>query len=241
MVSAAARKFYGRRQGRPLRSYQQRLLEELLPQIAIPDPSKGRIAKPDELFSFAVEEVWLEIGFGGGEHLFWQAMRQAETGGAAGLLGVEFFVNGVAKLLRQAEGTAALERLRLHHGDALDLLEALPDASLDRVFILFPDPWPKLRHHKRRIVQKSNLDSLARIMKDGAELRIASDDPGYQEWILLHLMHHPAFEWTARGARDWLERPADWPQTRYEKKALAAGRRPIYLSYERKARRCDSL
>ena len=164
---------------------------------------------------YSVDDVWLEVGFGAGEHLHWQAINHPRVG----LIGAEPFVNGVAKLLSKIEEEPA-PNIRLYMDDARDIISALPDASLGRVFVLFPDPWPKLRHHKRRFLQTEMLDQLARVMKPDAELRFGSDDAPLLEFTLEILMAHPAFRWTAGRAADWHTRPADWPQTRYEAKQL---------------------
>ncbi len=187
---------YGRRKGPKLSAHQSRLLETLLPQLALKIEA-GR--DPRAYFDSSVDEVWLEIGFGGGEHLYWQAEHNPRIG----MIGAEPFVNGVAKLLSKLESGVA-RNVRIHMGDARDIIEALPDASLARVFILFPDPWPKTRHHKRRFIQMEMLDALARVMKPGSELRFASDDAPYLDWTLERLMAHPAFEWMA-DARKRLE------------------------------------
>ena len=162
-----------------------------------------------------IDDVWLEVGFGAGEHLHWQAVNHPRIG----LIGAEPFVNGVAKLLSKIEDEPA-PNIRLYMDDARDIISALPDASLGRVFVLFPDPWPKLRHHKRRFLQTEMLDQLARVMKPGAELRFGSDDAPLLEFTLEILMAHPSFKWMATRAADWHQRPADWPQTRYEAKQL---------------------
>lgn len=172
-----------------------------------------------------LDDVWLEIGFGAGEHLLWQAQHHPRTG----LIGAEPYEGGVAKLLARLDGT---ENIRIHEGDAREILDALPDASIGRAFVLFPDPWPKTRHHKRRFVQAATLDALARVLKPGAELRFASDDADYLAWTLERLTAHPAFAWTATRAADWTERPADWPQTRYEAKALHGP--PAFLRFVRR-------
>jgi tRNA (guanine-N7-)-methyltransferase len=172
-----------------------------------------------------VDDVWLEIGFGAGEHLLWQAQHHPRIG----LIGAEPYEGGVAKLLARLTGS---EDIRIHEGDAREIIEALPDASIGRAFILFPDPWPKTRHHKRRFVQSETLDALARILKPGAELRFASDDAGYLGWTLERLVAHPAFAWTAGRASDWTVRGADWPQTRYEAKALHGP--PVFLRFVRR-------
>lgn len=229
--SRAPRKLYGRRKAHKLRPAQQQALETLLPELQLRMPDDGETLDPPALFGREVREVWLEIGFGAGEHLLWQAGEHPDVG----LIGAEVFRDGIAKLLRRFDDGAPAN-LRLYHGDARDLLEALPAASLARAFVLFPDPWPKARHHKRRFVQQDQLDALARALRDGGELRLATDDPSYQRWMLIELQRHPAFEWTAERAADWRERGPDWPATRYEMKALGQGRRPIYLRYRRRPR-----
>lgn len=224
-------RLYGRRRGRPLRPGRRRLLRELLPEIRIPLPPPGQMLDPARLFAHRREAIWLEIGFGSGEHLAWQAARNP----GVGVLGAEYFVNGVAGLLRRVR-ERGLDNLRIHHGDARDLLDALPERSLNRVYILFPDPWPKTRHHKRRIIQDRSLARLAAVMKDGVELRLATDDMEYLRWMLERLLRSPDFEWLARGPRDWRERSDDWPPTRYERKAIHQGRRPVYLRFRRRPR-----
>ncbi|MGH6877344.1 MAG: tRNA (guanine(46)-N(7))-methyltransferase TrmB [Rhizomicrobium sp.] len=268
-------------------------METLLPQLAL-----GVLQGTDrkKWFDSPVAEVWLEIGFGAGEHLLWQAQQHPDVG----IIGVEPYEAGVAKLLtkleaarcevhahalspaylsspivgevasaplwseteggvcertpssgvprRAASATLGEENLcvgvshpgtghrfsniRVYQGDARDVIEALPDDSLSRVFILFPDPWPKKRHHKRRFIQTNTLDALARVLKPDAELRFASDDPGYVEWSLEHFFAHRAFEWVAERAQDWRTRPADWPPTRYERKALHGV--PVFLRFRRR-------
>jgi len=206
------------------------LLRSLLPLLRVELPAQGPLA-PRGLFAPPAEAVWLEVGFGGGEHL----AAQAEAHPAIGLIGCEVFENGVAKLLAEVK-RRALANVRVFIDDARLLLAALPEASLARAFILFPDPWPKLRHWKRRIVSSETLDRLAFALADGAELRLATDDADYLCWMLERATAHPAFEWLARGPRDWRARPADWPPTRYEQKALAAGRKPAFLRFRRRRR-----
>jgi tRNA (guanine-N7-)-methyltransferase len=171
---------------------------------------------------------WLEIGFGAGEHIAWQAAAAPDVT----LIGCEVYRNGIAALLSQVE-RRGLGNIRIWPDDARLLIDRLPDASLARVFLLFPDPWPKARHAERRFVGPANLASLARVMQPGAELRVATDDPTYLRWVLDHLPVHPAFRWQVRGPADWRTRPADWPPTRYEEKALREGRRPAYLRFSR--------
>lgn len=220
---------YGRRRGRPLKPKGRARLDTLLPRLQVVLPRRGDRLVPSDVFDREPERLWLEIGFGAGEHLAWQASRHPESG----FLGAEVFLDGIVSLLGQIEQDR-LENIRIHQGDGRDLLDVLPARSLARVFVLFPDPWPKRRHHKRRLVQSGFLDSLAMVMADGAELRLATDHAAYLSWMLRHLTSHPAFEWLARGPKDWRERPADWPATRYEMKALAEGRRPSFLRFRRR-------
>ena len=221
--------FYGRRRGRPLRPRQRRLAETLLPRLSISLPESGRL-DPKTLFPPGISAVWLEVGFGGGEHLAEQAAARPDIG----FIGCEVFENGIAKLLGEID-RRRLGKVRLFTDDARLLLQALAPGAIGRVFMLFPDPWPKQRHHKRRLVAPATLDRLAEIMPEGAELRLATDDPGYLVWMLEHATVHPAFRWLARRPSDWRERPPDWPPTRYEQKARAAGRIPVFLRFVRQS------
>jgi tRNA (guanine-N7-)-methyltransferase len=214
-------KLYGRRKGPKSSARQLFLRQTMLPKLAL---ALGQKRDPRTYFSVPVDEVWLEIGFGAGEHL----LELARTNPAAGLIGAEAYQSGTDKLLSKlCDGDLA--RIRIHEGDGREIFTALPDACLGRFCLLFPDPWPKHRHAKRRFVQMEILDALARVMKPGAELRIASDDAGYIAWSLERLMAHPAFRWTAQSPQDWNIRPAGWPQTRYEAKALHGP--PAYLAF----------
>jgi len=219
---------YGRRKGPGLSAHQKHLRETLLPRLRL---DLDRLTAPRGAFDEPVEDVWLEVGFGAGEHLLWQGEQHPNVG----LIGAEPYESGVAKLLSKLEtAAAACPRIRVHEGDARDIIARLPDASLGRAFVLFPDPWPKTRHHKRRFIQTAMLDDLARVLKDGAELRVASDDAGYIDWTLERAQAHPAFRWTARSVSDWKQRPPDWPPTRYEEKALHGP--PAYLRLIRRDR-----
>ena len=223
--------FYGRRRGRPLRIGQRERQAHLLPRLSFVLPETGPL-DPFGLFDFLPEQSWLEIGFGGGEHLAAQAEHCPEIG----FIGCEVFENGVARLLGEIDHRG-LRNIRIFADDVRPLLAGLAPRSIGRVFILFPDPWPKPRHHKRRLVAPATLDRLADIMIDGAELRLATDDPSYLSWMLEHVTEHPAFSWTARRPTDWRDRPADWPATRYEEKARRAGRAPAFLRFVRSPRR----
>jgi len=224
VIEGRERTLYGRRRGKKLRAGQEALLDTLLPKLSIKlplnEPLFGR--------SGGDREIWLEVGFGSGEHLVWQAEQHPDVM----LLGCEPFINGVAKCLAHIE-RAGVTNVRLFNDDARLLMAALPERSLSRVFILFPDPWPKTRHHKRRFVQRATLDLLAPLMKAGAELRLATDDPSYLPWMIEHACTHPAFEWLAERPSDWRSRPTDWPPTRYEQKMLA-GHQPVFLRLRRR-------
>lgn len=220
---------YGRRRGRPLRQGRQRLQETLLPRLAIALPDNG-LLDPTALFPARPTTVALEIGFGGGEHLAAQAEQHPDIG----FIGSEVFENGIARLVGEI-ARRGLGNIRIFPDDARLLLDRLPRASIARVFILFPDPWPKQRHHKRRLVARATLGRLAFVMRPGAELRLATDDRDYLTWMLEHLTSNPDFVWLARGAADWRERPPDWPPTRYEEKARAAGRTPAFLRFVRRS------
>lgn len=214
---------FGRIRSRPIKPRQAGLLDTLLPRLALDlgAPLDLDALKPD------ATEVWLEIGFGGGEHLAAQAARRPEVL----LLGAEPFLNGAASVLRHIEAQG-LTNVRLHVGDARDLLAALPDAALDRAFILFPDPWPKARHHKRRLVQPAFVDELARVLKPGGRLRFATDWAGYADWALARFLAVPALTWTAEKADDWRTPPADHVTTRYEQKRLG-NVAPVFLDFVR--------
>ena len=219
---------YGRRRGRKLRTAQQVLLDDVVPRLEIALDDTQRPIDPETLFECPVREVWLEVGFGAGEHLLAQAAANRDVG----LIGCEPYVTGVVRMVRGLVD-ARLDNVRLWRDDARLLIDRLAEASLSRVFVLFPDPWPKTRHHKRRFISSAVLERLAAVMRDDAELRIATDDGGYLVWILAHLRASDAFLWTARRPSDWRRRPSDWPATRYERKALEDGRRCTYLRYRR--------
>ncbi len=222
---APTKQLYGRRKGWKLSLHQSGLVETMLPALALKLQPGG---DPKAYFNTVVEDVWLEIGFGGGEHL----IGQAGANPSIGLIGAEPFIAGMAKLLSKLDA-AKIANVRLYTEDARDILAALPDGSLGRLFILFPDPWPKTRHHKRRFIQMDMLSELARVLRPGAEFRFATDHAAYLDYALERFMAHKAFSWTANRAEDWKMRPLDWPPTRFEAKAIAAGRPCAYLSFVR--------
>ncbi len=219
--------FYGRRKGKPLRLGQAALIEGLLPELAVDVTAPS--VDPRGLFPGPVADVWVESGFGGGEHLI--ALAQAHPD--IGLIGAEPFVNGMAKALARIQALDLDDRIRLHHADSVALLDWLPDASIDRFWLLYPDPWPKKRHWKRRFVGPDNLDRIARVLRPGGEFRFASDWSPYVDWTLKRVLEHPAFEWTAEVSDDWKKPWSGWPGTRYEEKAFREGRVPAYLIFRR--------
>jgi len=218
---------YGRRRGRKPSARQAALWSEALPRRAV-DPGSMPPSRIADLFPVPVTEVWLEIGFGGGEHLVWQASHRP----AVGLIGCEPFEDGVVKALAAAE-ERGLANLRLHAGDARPLLRWLPEASLGRAFVLFPDPWPKKKHRKRRLIARPFLDLLARVLRPGAELRLATDIADYADEMREAGGSHTAFRLRSETGGGPEERGPDWPVTRYEEKARAAGRPARFFRFER--------
>lgn len=224
------RNFYGRFKGKTLRPEQERRLEEELPRLAVPGvdwESNPDRAPLDPATLLGDRPLWLEVGFGSGEHMVHQAGRNPDVG----IIGCEPYINGVAVALGKIAKSGA-ENIRLHPGDARDLLDVLPEASVAKAFLLYPDPWPKARHHRRRFVTPEHLAPLARVMKDGAELRVATDIPDYVRQTLEEVPR-AGFEWIATCAEDWRSPWEDWLSTRYEQKALREGRRPHYLTFQR--------
>lgn len=219
--------FFGRRKGKPLREQQVARMESLLPEIMV---DLGKAAPEDlaTLFPRPVSRIRLEIGFGGGEHLMHRAAEEPDTG----FIGVEPFINSMAKLLASLEA-AGLGNIRVYDNDATQLLDWLPAGSVDRIDLLYPDPWPKRRHWKRRFVSKVNLDRFHRVIKPGGLFCFASDIDTYVDWTLIHCRDHGGFAWTARRASDWTEPFAGWPGTRYEAKARREGRGSAYLTFSR--------
>ncbi|HWP14432.1 MAG TPA: tRNA (guanosine(46)-N7)-methyltransferase TrmB [Xanthobacteraceae bacterium] len=219
--------FFGRRKGHPLRARQAELFSSLLPRLALDlaAPAPNDLAS---LFAPPVDDVRLEIGFGGAEHLIAQAQACPRTG----FIGCEPFVNGMAKALAAID-ELCLANIRLHHGDAVELLAWLPPNSLTRVDLLYPDPWPKRRHWKRRFVSDASVAALARVLRSGGEFRFATDWANYAEWTLLRLLRSTDFIWTAERVDDWRKSWEGFFRTRYEAKALREGRAPAYLVFRR--------
>ena len=220
---------YGRRLTKPLTKTSEARLREYFPKYSI--SLEGGQVDYTKLFGYNPREVWLEIGFGKGEHLISQAKANPDVG----FIGCEPYVNGVSGLVDQMVRDN-VTNIRFFMDDARLLMDATKKQSVSRAFILFPDPWRKKRHYKRRIVSAGNLTVLAEILKDGAQLRIGTDHHDYCRWILARLMEDINFNWNGSHPDEWHKRSADWPQTRYEKKALAVGRKSTYLTFQRKPR-----
>ncbi len=239
MTDLTQPKFFGRRKGRTIRKTKAHLLETFLPQVSL--DTRVNLSKKT-LFPKPISRVFLEIGFGDGAHLAAQALKNPDIG----YIGVEVFKNGVAHLLSLMTNTArgdvstipalAPERtdnIRIFADDVRLLFSKIPDSFIDRVYLLFPDPWPKKRHAERRFVNPDNLKELARILCHGGILRIATDHPVYKAWVLRQMHNCPDFVWTAKTSSDWRNPPADWVETKYQRKAVAEGRRPVFFEYRR--------
>lgn len=218
------RRLYGRRQGHALRAGQAALVDDLLPRISMPETG----AITSEVLFGDRRPLELEIGFGGGEHMAGQAtMRPGH-----GFIGCEPFLNGVVSALGHIE-REGLTNIRIHMGDALEVLERLPDGCLDRAYLLHPDPWPKSRHAKRRFMNKGPIDLIASKLKSGGEFRFGTDHPIYCQWAMMVMGQNAHFEWLAEEPKDFLVRPDDWPQTRYEAKARRLGHEVWYFRYRK--------
>ena len=221
------KRLYGRRKGHPLTAYQTGLMENLMPKLGVdvsaPVDPAALFDKPAPL-----NQLRLEIGFGGGEHL----CHRAKTMPDWHFIGVEPFENGMAKCLAGIDRDG-LGNVRLLMDDARFLLDQLPTASVDHIDLLYPDPWPKSRHNKRRFVNQGNLDEMARVLKPGGLFCFASDIPSYVDWTLDHLRRHKDFSWQADSAADWRTPYDGWISTRYEQKAIREGRTPHYLTFLR--------
>ena len=226
-INNASRAFFGRRKGHALKPRQTALFDSLLPRVVL-DLNKSAPLDLASLFSTTVTQVRLEVGFGGAEHLLAQAVAEPGTG----FIGADAFVNAIAKALAGIE-THKLTNVRLHFGDASELIDRLPTTSLSRVDLLYPDPWPKRRHRKRRFIQDEMLTRLARILQVGGELRFATDIPDYADYALMRVLRSPDFIWTAQRADDWRKPWAGYSETRYEAKAKREGRVPAYFIFRR--------
>ena len=220
--------FYGRRAGKKLRPHRQELVQTLLPKLRLALPGGDDHLDPAQFFDSPKTELWMEIGFGAGEHLAGLAERYPDRG----FIGSEPFVNGVAAYLSKHEALG-LKNVRLFDDDVRLLFPHLPDACLDGLYVLFADPWPKKRHHRRRMVHPDNLEQISRLLKPGAELWFATDHMDHARWALWHLLADGKFTWCAATAKDWT-RPDDWIETRYEQKALSQGGSCLYYRFQRR-------
>lgn len=239
-AAQTAPKFFGRRKGRVVRKAKQFLLDNMLPQLRI---SQAGDFEKEKLFGGDVREVCLEIGFGDGQHLFGQAQKHPENG----YVGVEVFQNGVANLLTLISGIKEgdnlpervcaadfpVNNIRVFDDDVRLLFAQIPDAFFDKVYLLFPDPWPKKKHAGRRFVNPGNLEQVRRILKPGGLFRIATDHPVYKRHVLRTMHEAEGFVWTARRGDDWKHEPQDWVRTKYQQKALKEGRRPVFFDYRK--------
>ncbi len=224
------RNFYGRFKGKTLRDSQLRYLDEDLEALspgAVSWEENPERTKLDLKALFGDRDVWLEVGFGGGEHMVHQASNNPDVG----FIGCEPFINGVAMLLGKIR-EANCDNIRIHPGDARDMFDVLPEGSVSRAFLLYPDPWPKKRHHRRRFVTQEHLLPLAKVLKQGAIFRVATDIPDYVRQTLEEVPK-AGFEWLAERPVDWREPWDDWISTRYEQKALREGRTPHYLTFRK--------
>ena len=235
-------KFFGRRKGRTIRKAKSFLLEKFLPRIHLTTDDNINLSK---CFNEPKKRYCLEIGFGDGEHLAALSLQQKDTG----FIGVEVYQNGVANLLNLLTGIKELEddiseekiqlttdrvdNVRVFDDDVRLLFSALPKASFDKIYLLFPDPWPKKKHAARRFINPENLHELARILKKDGILQIATDHPIYKRWVLEQMHNHPDFIWTAKSSDDWRLPPDDWHETKYQRKAVREGRRPVFFEYKR--------
>lgn len=216
--------YYGRRKGRRLSKASKRLLEKNLRAYLLPH----KFSHPTCLFTHYPEKIFLEIGFGGGEHLAMEAKNHPENG----YIGAEPFLNGVVSLLRHCKNDE-IKNIRIWPDDIRLQVSSWPNNCLDGVFIMFPDPWPKNRHASRRIINKNNLEELSRLMKIGGELRIATDHSYAKNWILAGMLENPNFEWSVNHPKDWNIKPKNWPESRYMRKAIIEGRKPAWFNFKR--------
>lgn len=233
-------KFFGRRKGRVVRKAKSYLLDAMLPQLRVSHKSDF---DGDKMFGEPKKEICLEIGFGDGQHLYGQALKNPQNG----YIGVEVFKNGVANLMTLISGVKEgvnlpenidalsypVNNIRVFDDDVRLLFAEIPDAFFDKIFLLFPDPWPKKRHTERRFVNPDNLKELARVLKKGGLFRVATDHPVYKRHVLRVMHACPDFIWTAKCGNDWKHEPEDWVQTKYQAKAIREGRRPVFFNYKR--------
>ena len=233
------KRFYGRRKGKPIKVSRQRLIDELLPKVSVSKPDSEQVLDVSQIFGISPREVWLEVGFGGGEHVAELAKMYPDVG----IIGAEPFMNGVASLLSHLNGShmkqaihsdleeGRADNVRIWPDDIRPLFPHFPSASFERIFVLYPDPWPKARHAERRFINQKNLPILARLLSDAGRLYVATDVVAYAEWAVEQVALSGLF---VQENTDISIPPMDWVPTRYEKKGIAAGRKPIYLVFRKK-------
>jgi tRNA (guanine-N7-)-methyltransferase len=233
LIPDQPRRVYGRRKGRPLNPARQKALDELLEKLkaSLPEqPEKKQ--SPQSFFPLPKDQIHMEIGFGDGEHL--AARIRQSLSENIGFIGAEPYMNGMAAFLKRVEDfSLPHDSIKIWMDDAIRLIQSFDDHSLDLLYVLNPDPWPKLRHHKRRIINQANLDLFARVLKPGATLIMTTDVTDLAEWMVTQASIHPSFEWTAQNRQDWTKPPEDWISTRYEEKGRAAGRTELFLIFKR--------
>tara|TARA_R110002095_G_scaffold96350_6_gene84145 strand:- start:1270 stop:2004 length:735 start_codon:yes stop_codon:yes gene_type:complete len=226
------RSLFGRRQGRAIRDERGDALRNVLPQVEIAQKhlNQEHTTPPAELFDESFQSHWLEIGFGHGERLAQLMKNQSETA----FIGAEPFINGMAGFLKELQqNDQPLDNIRVLMDDGMFIARSLTPASLDGIYVLNPDPWHKKRHHKRRIINQTTLDTFAKILKPGGKLVMSTDVPPLSEWMCTHANHHPAFRWAANTSDDWSIAPPDWIQTKYEIKGAKGAKKMVYLFFER--------
>jgi tRNA (guanine-N7-)-methyltransferase len=220
--------FYGRRRSRRMHSFRQGMYDAAAERFFIPPQDESlAVVEPQSFFApQQPKELWLEIGFGHGEHL----INQAKLNPDVGLLGIEPFINGIASAAIAIQENA-IENIRIYPDDAVHVIARFPEHSFKRIFLFFPDPWPKVRHHKRRFIQTETVKMLARLLPVGGTLHIATDIPDLADWMIMHVMEHGAFNWTAQRQDDWTTPPENWITTKYQHKAIREGRSSVYLDF----------
>lgn len=227
LVTAITEKhFYGRRRNRGLHVQRQKAFDIVEQQFFVPAPETDGFNPADYFGAAKPQDLWLEIGFGYGEHL----THQAELNPHVGLLGIEPFITGIA-VAAVAMTAKNLNNIRIYPDDAMHVLPKLTAESFSHIFLFFPDPWPKVRHHKRRFIQPETVAMLARLLKPGGILHVATDIPDLADWMILHILEHGAFQWTAERQDDWLTAPKDWVTTKYQHKAIREGRTSYYMDF----------
>jgi tRNA (guanine-N7-)-methyltransferase len=221
--------FYGRRRSRRMHNHRQTQFDAVAERFFIPAPTENDTSiDPRSFFTTEqkLDDVWLEIGFGHGEHI----INQAQLNPQIGLVGIEPFINGIASAAIAIQ-EKSIENIRIYPDDAMQMINRFPAASFSRIFLFFPDPWPKVRHHKRRFIQTETVAMLARLLPEGGTLHLATDIPDLADWMIMHVLENPQFTWTAERQSDWTTPPQNWVTTKYQHKAIREGRSSVYLDF----------